>query len=124
MAAVLPALLSMLDGELEVDATVLDEDASGLLPVEGAVAMLVLLSLDDGAVAVLLLSVEEGVVVDAVVAAVSSLRPQPASTAAMAMAVAASVSFFMGRSLLLTTNWKILGAHPCGPGPHASAIPV
>jgi hypothetical protein len=91
--------VSMLEGEPEVDATVLDEDESVVPLVDGAVAMLVLLSLVDGAVAVLvLLSVDDGGVVDAVLAAVSSLRPQPTSAAASATAVAASVSFFMGFS--------------------------
>jgi hypothetical protein len=140
MAAVLPALVSRVDGALEVDATVLDADEESVVLLvdgaaamvllsldDGAVAVLVLLSVDDGAVAVLvLLSLDDGAVVavDAVLAALSSWRPQPASAAATARAVAASVSFFMGLSLLLTTNPKILGGCACGPGPHAPAVPV
>ncbi|WP_408004113.1 hypothetical protein [Ramlibacter alkalitolerans] len=112
----------MPDEEPEDEATVLEEDGSVVLPVAGAaavvvllsvvagaVAMLVLLSFVEGAVAMLLLlSLEDGALVEgdeeveAVVAALSSWRPQPASAAASATAVAASVSFFMG----LSDGWR------------------
>jgi hypothetical protein len=102
MAAVLLALLSVPEEDPEEEATVLEEDESVVLLVDGAAAMFVLLSLVEGAVAVfVLLSLDDGALVEgdeeveAVVAALSSWRPQPASTAATAMAVAASVSFFM-----------------------------
>jgi hypothetical protein len=68
--------------------------------------------------------VEDGDEVEAVLAAFSSWRPQPASAAATARAVAASVSFFMDLSLGLTMNRKILGVRRCGPGPLALAILV
>jgi hypothetical protein len=96
--------MSVPEGDPEEEATV-EEDWSVVLLVDGAAAMLVPLSLEEGA----LVDGEEEV--DAVLAAFSSCRPQPASTATTARAVAASVSFFMDLSLGLTMNSKILGAH-------------
>jgi hypothetical protein len=103
MAAVLLALVSRLDGALDDEAIVEDEEDASVL-VDGAApiaaVLLLLESLVDGAVARVLLSLDEGAVVagcedvEAVVA-LSSLRPHPASAAATARAVAAIVSFFM-----------------------------
>lgn len=102
MVAVLLALVSRLDGALDDDAIVEDDEDGSLLvvgPAPIAAVLLLLESLVDGAVA-RVLSLDAGavvdgsVVVDAVVA-LSSLRPHPASAAATARAVAASVSFFM-----------------------------
>lgn len=89
-----------------------DTSAPPVLVAGGAVLTLVsVLGAGAGAAAVLLLvSVLEGAVVDgadeveAVVAVLSSLRPQPASAKATAIAELASMSFLMVLSLLYVSR--------------------